>query len=246
MQSRMVFFSIGFMLFGLTQVHAATNYCNHVLFPIQPQAEWTYSGDRLDSENEGYTLSVQSVVTRLEKSTAMVNITSHALGDISYPFLLECNASNGIMLVELNNIQIPLPNGTIIKLTLNEQSGSILPPMDLLQVGFSWPFILDFNGSYTTEKGKSVSIRVRVEVNSQFMEMMESMEVPAGNFEHIYVIHQDVSMQLTISKMKKPIRTLNATRIWYLAEGVGPVSASFLDAVSELISYSLPSVAMEE
>ncbi|MEW6259153.1 MAG: hypothetical protein AB1547_04530 [Thermodesulfobacteriota bacterium] len=245
MKSKMVFLGIGLMLIGFTQVHAATNYCNHALFPIQPQAEWTYSGDWLDSENDGYTLSVQSVVNRSEKSTAIVNISSHALGDTAYPFLLECNASNGIKIVEFNNILIPLPNGTIVKLTLNEQSGAILPPMDLLQVGFSWPFILDFNGSYTSEKGRSVAIRVMIEVNSRLSELMESIEVPAGTFENVYVIQQDVSMQLTIARMKKPIRMLNATRTWYLAWGVGPVSASFLDAVSELISYSLPNVAIE-
>uniref|UniRef100_A0A7C4RRB3 DUF3108 domain-containing protein n=1 Tax=Desulfatirhabdium butyrativorans TaxID=340467 RepID=A0A7C4RRB3_9BACT len=240
MKSRIVFFGIGLLLIGFSQVHAATNYCNHALFPIQPQAEWTYTGDWLDSENEGYSLSVQSVFTRGEKSTAMLNFSSDALGETAYPLLFECNASNGITLVELNNVVIPLPNGTVVKLTLNEQSGAILPPMNQIQIGYSWPFVLDFKGSYTSVKGKSIAVGVRVEVNSQLSEILEEYEVPAGVFENVYVVRQDVSMQLTLAKMKKPIRTLNASRTWYLAEGVGPVSAIFLDAVSELISYSLP------
>lgn len=245
MKSKMIVLGMGWLLITLSSVNAATNYCNHVLFPIQPQAEWTYNQVVADSETEGYTLSVQTVFTRGDKTTASVNFISTALGNISYPLLFECSESNGMTLVELNNIVIPLPDGSAVKLMLNEQSGTILPPINVLTTGYSWPFVLDFKGSYTPAKGKPVAVNMRVEVTSMLSEILDTMEVAAGAFKHVFVIQQDVSIQLTIARMKKPIRTLGSVRTWYLAEAVGPVSAEFLNMISELISYSLPNVAIE-
>jgi len=246
MKSKMIVLCMVWLMIGLSPVKAATNYCNHVLFPIQPKAVWTYNRVAADSESEGYTLAVQGVFTKGDKTTAPTNFTSPALGNISYPLLFECSASNGITLVELNNILIPLPDGSAVKLTLNEQSGTILPPINLLQTGYSWPFILDFKGSYTSTKGKPVAVDVRVEVTSMLSEILDSIEVAAGEFKKVFVIQQDVSIQMTIARMKKPIRTQSSVRTWYLAEGVGPVSAEFLNMITDLISYSLPSVAIEQ
>jgi len=246
MKSKIIVLCMGCLLIGLSPVKAATNYCNHVLFPLQPMAVWTYNRVAADSENEGYTFAVQGVFTKGDKTTASINFTSAALGGISYPLLFECSESNGMTLVELNNIIIPLPDGSAVKLTLNEQSGTILPPIALLQTGYSWPFVLDFKGSYSSTKKKAVAVDVRIEVTSMLSEILDTFEVAAGAFKHVYVVQQDVSIHVTIARMKKPIRTLSSVRTWYLAEGVGPVSAEFLNMISDLISYSLPSVATEQ
>lgn len=229
------------MCLGLVSHARSENYCRHTLLPILAGAQWFYSGE-WEEEEGGFGLSVQSVFTRGSVTNAILNLALDILGGAPLPLPLYCTAAEGIRLVELNSFSVPLPGGVVLNLQFKESSGVILPPFEQISSGASWPFVLDFVGSMTTEKGKALRIALRMEILSR-LDGLAEVVVPAGRFTSVYKIKQDVVLYFSFGERLSKPKKFSSTRIWYLAENVGMVAADFGDVRTELIRYSIPTTA---
>lgn len=223
---------------GWASTGRSENYCHHPLLPIVVGAQWFYEGEWTEEE-QGYGVTVQTVLTRGTTTNAILNLALDILGAAPLPVPLYCTAAEGIRLVELKGFAVPLPGGSLLSLQFKETAGVILPPMETITSGASWPFVIDFTGVLTTKNEKNFNISLRMEVMSHFAGTTQ-IEVPAGTFPNAYKIEQDVLMTLSFGeRMSKPL-TFEGRRTWYLVPDVGMVAADFRRAHTELMSFSIP------
>ncbi len=239
MKRGLIAFCLGAMLWlGGASLARSENYCRHPLLPVVVGAQWFYSGE-WNAEEEGFALTVQSVFTRGSVTNAILNLALDVLGGAPLPVPLYCTSAEGIRLVELNSFAVPLPGGAMLSLQFRETSGVILPPMNQITSGASWPFVLDFQGTLKSEKGKIFNIALRMEIMSRFAGLTDVV-VPAGSFSNVYKINQDVLLTLSFGERFSVPKKFKANRVWYLAENVGMVAADFEEARTELIRVSVP------
>ncbi len=215
----------------------AENYCNHPLLPIVAGARWEYATDWQDGS--GYSAVVQSVLTRGTTSYATLNLLLGFLGGAPLPVPLTCSATEGIKLVELNSLSLPLPGGASMKLQLKELSGVILPPMTVIQSGTPWTFIMDFDAVLTSEKGRSFNLSLRTEITSKLRSIVPVV-VPAGSFQNAHYIDQDVTVTMAFGERFSKPKTFESTRAWHLVPGVGQVAVDLEGTRTELLRYSIP------
>lgn len=215
----------------------AQNYCNHPLLPIVAGARWDYSSDWQDED--GYSVTVQSVLTRGTTTYATMNLLLNFLGGAPLPVPLTCTQADGVKLADLNSFSIPLPGGAVMKLQLKELSGVILPPMTTIQTGAPWTFIMDFDALLTSQKGKSFNLNLRAEVRSKLVGVVPVV-VPAGSFQEGYLIDQDVTVSMTFGERFSKPKKFSGHRAWYLVPGVGQAAVDFSGVRTELVRYTIP------
>uniref|UniRef100_A0A832EBQ4 Uncharacterized protein n=1 Tax=Desulfacinum infernum TaxID=35837 RepID=A0A832EBQ4_9BACT len=235
-RTRSVLAAVAFCLVFANQ-GLAENWCNHPLLPIVAGARWDYQSDWQDEG--GYSVAVQSVLSRGSTNYANMNLFLGFLEGAPFPVPLTCTQTEGVRLVELNSFSVPLPGGAIMKLQLEELKGVILPPMEAIESGAPWQFVMDFDGTLVSPKGKSFNLSVRAEVTSR-LKAVVPVVVPVGSFQNAHLIVQDVMVSLAFGERFSKPKKLEGIREWYLVPGVGQVAVDFLGNRTQLVRYTIP------
>lgn len=234
--------SLCLCLLGASMALAASvNYCDHPLFPLQSGNQWTYSGTAADP-GTGYTLKVLAATPGQSSSTAIMSITFEG-SPAGYPLGFSCDAQ-GIKLIQVDSVTLPLGDLGSLTLNLLEQQGVLLPPLEAITAGAPWSFKIKFSAElYLAQSERTISTEMTLMVDSRAIKT-EDVVVPAGVFENSYVIEQDVTWQLRgrdLGFMGGERLSISNTRLWYLAPRVGPVQALLRDVYSQLVSFALQS-----
>jgi len=215
------------------------NQCDHPLFPMRPGANWTYGATAVSPEN-GYFLDVAQILPLgLDRSFAFGSLALE-LSEQSFPVGFECDAG-GIALVDLPDLVLPLPAGGFLSLALVEQSGYILPTFAAFQEEDpTWTMLMDLDVVWTTSGGRSFPLKFRIVMNSAFLGISEEpVSVPAGDFDNAYQIEQVITLAAGLP-WSETLREFTFVRLWYLAEGVGPIRAVLRGVDSDLEEFFIP------
>jgi hypothetical protein len=108
----------------------AQSACDHPYFPLREGYTYTMS-----SEGDEVTWEVVSVTGDLEEATAEMRMTG---SETELGFSWTCSADGGLVSYEFGNMSLGAfdPN---MRVELTAGEGQFLPPVEAIDVGYSWP-----------------------------------------------------------------------------------------------------------
>lgn len=212
--------------------------CDHPYFPIRSGASWSYSNDA-----GGFTWNVTSVTGDTTNATADMMYT---ISDLTGVYNWLCD-STGLVSYQFGGGGINLAGqGQIATFEVTEQSGVLLPAMELLIPGYAWEqaytlqyeFTIEGNAFPTTHSVME-SYRVAgvepVTFNGQTYEGLQ--------IESVSTSITDIAVAVPGGGGSRPITTQSTNRLVF-ARGVGLISMTSTSDVgasqSNLISFSVP------
>lgn len=210
--------------------------CNHPLFPIVEGATWTYQYET----DEGYTMTIDEVDENRFTMTQVMDDENTVLTNEWYcseDGILQGNFGQVNFLDESTELgDFELAFETI------EWNGETLPPMDALEVGYTW------NSDYTLTadvdmQGFNTTMEMTISIEHT-LGAIEEVMVQAGTFPNAYRIDSvsSVTMNLGLGEAATPYTVQDFSYSSWYAKGVGMVKSddefAGYESMVELVSSS--------
>jgi hypothetical protein len=208
---------------GTTWANDPFGLCDHPLYPLREgtdaHSRWVYG----TGDGNTLTREVSSIIP-LGRTMSVAMMETNRQGK-TIPGAMECTG-DGLSRVVPEQFFLPLPPLGTIKYSMIDQSGVLLPPMGQITGESFWETYYVLEMKVTTRRGKILYYEVQAFIESTVMGQTE-VTVPAGTFD-AWEIEQAITLWLTPTEPPPPTpegssRVIEASRAWFLAEGVGLV-----------------------
>ena len=218
--------------------NAGQNLCDNPLFPVKPDATWTYTSTGSVSGGYSFTDTISDVRENGFTLTSQMNGTDIPQEWVCTPEGLASLAFGGGVAAGISTLGIQM------NLTTSNVQGVILPRT--INPGDQWPYSLDFDGSMQYQ-GTSVDTQGSASLAFNAIGQ-ESVAVPAGTFDAVKIhVDMTVDMQVSYSLFKTPVQFTSASDIWFApnvgwvkATSAGEVLGNAYNETLELQSYNIP------
>lgn len=129
--------------------------CDHPFWPLREGARWVFAGE----DGASFTWEILSVTGDMDSAEATMQMSTGAEAeDVTFTYTWECGVDGGLVSYDFAGQTLNQP-GLDMEMQVTSGSGEFLPPVELLETGYTWETSINSTFNMTIEEaGQNMAI----------------------------------------------------------------------------------------
>ncbi|MBP7693189.1 MAG: FecR domain-containing protein [Anaerolineales bacterium] len=210
---------------------AGQTACDHPFFPMRAGATWSY-----ETANGPMTWTITAVTGDQNQATADM---TYVMSGVTGTYHWQCTSA-GLVSYDFGTLTA-LEGGQLASLTVTDGAGVWLPAAETLTVGYAWTSSYAMQMSVDLGDGNLQAIGDTTVLQDLQVVDREPVTVADQALDGLRVLQQRTqTTQTAVGNFTGPATEFSSTTTLVFARGVGIVTMSGTDGLSQLVSYSVP------